>query len=60
MKDFAGKTVFSLSPCCKSINGLKVEKTIKKAFPLDDTSTLYIVKLFGRKTHVQLYEDEMI
>lgn len=59
VKDFSGYKVFSTSSVCKSINGKTIEKTIRKAFPNDDESTLYIVKLKGIKEHQQLYEDEM-
>ena len=59
VKDFAGYRVFSMSGCCSDINGKTVERTIKKAFPDDDTSTLYIIKLKGVSGHVQLYEDDM-
>ena len=59
IKDFTGYHVFSTSSCCLDINGKIVEKTIKKAFPNDNESTLYIVKLKGVRAHQQLYEDEM-
>lgn len=59
IKDFAGYRVFSMSSCCSDINGKIVERTIRKAFPNDDESTLYIVKLKGVRAHQQLYEDEM-
>lgn len=59
VKDFSGYKVFSTSSVCKPINGKIVERTIRKAFPNDDESTLYIVKLKGIKEHQQLYEDEM-
>ena len=60
MKDFAGYKVFSTSSCCLSINGKLVDKTIRKAFPNDAESTLYVVKIKGVRGHQQLYEDEMI
>ena len=59
VKDFSGYKVFSTSSVCKPINGKTVEKTMRKAFPNDDESTLYIVKLQGIKEHQQLYDDEM-
>lgn len=59
LKDFSGYKVFSTSSVCKPINGKTVERTIRKAFPNDDESTLYIVKLKGITEHQQLYEDEM-
>ncbi len=59
IKDFSGYKVFSTSSVCKTINGKIVEKTIRKAFPEDNESTLYIVKLRGIKEYQQLYEDEM-
>lgn len=59
VKDFSGYKVFSTSSVCKLINGKIVEKTIRKAFPNDDESTLYIVKLKGVKEYQELYEDEM-
>lgn len=60
MKDFAGYKVFSTSSCCLCLNGKLIEKTIRKAFPNDCESTLYIVKVKGVKSYQQLYEDEMI
>jgi len=36
-----------------------VEKTVKKAFPDDDESTLYVVKVKGVRAYQQLYENEM-
>lgn len=59
LKDFSGYKVFSTSSVCKSLNGKIVEKTIRKAFPDDDNSTLYIVKLKGVRSYMELYEDEM-
>lgn len=59
VKDFSGYKVFSTSSVCKPINGKIVERTIRKAFPNDDDSTLYIVKLKGIKEYQELYEDEM-
>lgn len=60
LKDFSGCTVFSTSSCCKCYNGKIVERTVRKVFPKDDNSTLYVVKIKGIKSYVQLYEDEMI
>jgi hypothetical protein len=60
LKDFTGYNVYSSSACCQNINGKIVEKTIRKAFPNNDGSTLYIVKLKGVRGYQQLYEDEMI
>jgi hypothetical protein len=60
LKDFTAYRVFSTSSCCSSINGKLVEKTIRKAFPDDKESTLYIVKVKGVRRYQQLYEDEMI
>jgi hypothetical protein len=60
IKDFTGCRIFSTSPCCLRLNGKLVEKTIRKAFPNDAESTLYIVKIKGIKGYQQLYEDEMI
>lgn len=57
MKDFTGYHVWSSS--CSHLNGKVVEKTIKKAFPDDDESTLYVVKVKGVRGYQQLYEDEM-
>ena len=59
IKDFAGRRVLSTSSCCSSLNGKLVVKTIRKAFPNDAESTLYIVKLKGVKSYQQLYKDEM-
>ena len=57
--NFTGYTVFSQATCCKHLNGKIVEKTIRKAFPNDKQSTLYIVKLKGIRSYQQLYADEM-
>ena len=60
VKDFYGYVVASGSACCAPYNNRVVERTIKKAFPKDDSSTLYIVKVKGVRDHLALYEDEMI
>ena len=60
LKDFSGCIVQSKSAVCQDIVGKTVERTVRKAFPDDNDSTLYIVKLQGIREHVQLYEDEMI
>ncbi len=60
IKDFSGYVVASGSACCKNFNNLVVERTIRKAFPNDRTSTLYIVKVKGVRAYLALYEDEMI
>ena len=59
VKDFTGYTVYSASSCCQNLNGKVVERTIRKAFPNDTESTLYVVKVKGIKNHQQLYTDEM-
>ena len=59
IKDFAGYRVFSTSSCCRNINGKIVERTIRKALPNDNESTLYVVKLKGVRAYQQLYENEM-
>lgn len=59
IKDFTGYHVWSSSSCCQSLNGKIVERTVRKAFPDDDESTLYIVKVKGVKAYQQLYENEM-
>lgn len=59
VKNFAGHRVYSESSCCQNLNGKFVERTIRKAFPDDDESTLYVVKVKGVKGYQQLYEDEM-
>ena len=58
-KDFTGYTVYSASSCCQNLNGKVIERTIRKAFPNDSESTLYIVKVKGIKSHQQLYVDDM-
>ncbi len=58
-KDFTGYRVWSSSSCCSRLNGKIIERTIRKAFPDDNESTLYVVKLKGVKGYQQLYEDEM-
>lgn len=60
IKDFSGYIVTSGSACCKNFNNKVVERTIRKAFPTDRTSTLYIVKVKGVRAYLALYEDEMI
>lgn len=59
MKDFTGCHIWSSSYCCLHLNGKVVEKTIRKAFPDDNESTLYIVKVKGVRAYQQLYENEM-
>lgn len=59
IKDFAGYIVYSPSLEICGINGKVVERTVRKAFPNDDESALYIVKVKGVRSHCQLYEDEM-
>lgn len=60
IKDFSGYVVASGSACCTPYNNKVVEQTIRKAFPNDSESTLYIVKVKGVRDHLALYEDEMI
>lgn len=60
IKDFKGYKISSTSSCVMPHNGKIIEKTIRKAFPTDSNSTLYIVQVEGIKTHFELYEDEMI
>jgi hypothetical protein len=60
VKDFSGYVVASGSACCASYNNKVIERTIKKAFPKDHCSTLYIVKVKGVRDHLALYENEMI
>ena len=43
----------------QSYNGKMVVKTIRKAIPDDDESTLWIVKVKGVKGYLGVYEDEM-
>ena len=59
IKDFSGCKVLSTSEFLQSMNGKIVERTIRKVFPEDDESTLYIVKLKGVRSYIQLYEHEM-
>jgi hypothetical protein len=59
VKNFDGYCIYSTSSCCERLNGRIVERTIRKAFPDDDESTLYIVKVKGVKAYQQLYENEM-
>ena len=60
IKDFTGYRIFSTSACCYILNGKLIEKTVRKAFPKDPESTLYIVKVKGVRGYQQLYMDEMI
>ena len=60
VKNFSDYVVTSGSACCQQYNNKVVERTIRKAFPLDRTSTLYIVKVKGVRAYLALYEDEMI
>lgn len=57
-KDFTGYTVYSVS--FPYLNGKVVERTIRKAFPDDNDSTLYVVKVKGVRAYQELYEDEMV
>ena len=59
-KDFSGYRVASGSRCCWPYNNKIVERTVKKAFPKDPESSLYVVKIKGVRGYVALYEDEMI
>jgi len=59
MKDFTGFYIYSASSCCQNLNGKMIDKTIRKAFPDDNESTLYVVKVNGVNAYQQLYEDEM-
>ena len=59
-KDFTGYCIYSRSSCCRHLNGKIVAKTVKKAFPADDESSLYIVKVKGIRAYQALYEDEMV
>lgn len=43
-----------------SLWGFKIERVIKKAFPNDNESTLWVVKLKGKRGYCQIYEDEML
>lgn len=60
LKNFSGYKVYSRSSCCLSLNGKIVERTVRKASPNDDDSTLYVVKVKGVRAYQELYEDEMI
>ncbi len=60
VKNFSGYIVASGSACCQNFNNKVVERTVRKAFPNDSESTLYIVKVKGVKAYLALYEDEMI
>ena len=60
VKDFSGYRVVSGASCCQTFNNKVIERTVRKAFPNDRTSTLYIVKVEGVREHLALYEDEMI
>lgn len=60
LKDFSGCTVYSHSSCCLNLNGKMVERTVRKAFPDDNDSTLYVVKVKGVRAYQELYEDEMV
>ena len=59
MKDFTGCIVYSHSSCCRHLNNKIIERTVRKAFPDDNESTLYIVKVKGVRAYQALYEDEM-
>lgn len=58
IKDFSGCTIYS--SVCPEYNNKTVERTVRKAFPKDNDSTLYIVKVKGVRGYLALYEDEMI
>ena len=58
IKDFSGCTIFSSA--CTEYNNKVIKRTVRKAFPNDSDSTLYIVKVKGVRGYLALYEDEMI
>ena len=58
IKDFSGCTIYS--SVCQQYNNKVIERTVRKAFPNDSDSTLYIVKVKGVRGYLALYEDEMI
>lgn len=58
-KDFSGHVICSGDSVCSQFNGKIVEKTIRKVFPEDVGSTLYLVKIEGVNGYQQLYADEM-
>ena len=59
-KDFSGYIIYSGARCCQTYNNKVIERTVRKAFPNDNDSTLYIVKVKGVRGYLALYEDEMI
>ena len=58
IKDFSGCVI--CSNVCPEYNNKVIERTVRKAFPNDSDSTLYIVKVKGVRGYLALYEDEMI
>jgi hypothetical protein len=59
MKDFKGYRIFSTSSCVEPYNRMEINRTIRKAFPNDYESSLYIVKVKGIRGNLELYENEM-
>lgn len=43
-----------------NLHGLEIERVIRKAFPNDEQSTLWIVKIKGKRAYYQIYENEMV
>ena len=52
-----GKIIYSSS--FPHLNGKKITRVVRKAFPKDEESTLWIVQLDGKRKNYQIYEDEM-
>jgi hypothetical protein len=59
LKEFNGFKIFSTSSCVDPYNGKIIERTINKAFPNNEESSLYVVKVCGVKNNLELYENEM-
>lgn len=57
MEEMIGKHIYPYP--FSYLYGKVIEKVYGKAFPDDDKSTLWIVKLQGKRGKYEIYEDEM-
>lgn len=57
-EEMIGKHIFSVP--FPFLNGKCITKVVKKAFPYDKQSTLWIVQCDNKRRNYQIYEDEMV
>lgn len=57
-EEMIGKRIYPIP--WPQLYGLEIERVVRKAFPNDDESTLWIVKCKGKRNHYQIYENEMV